>query len=351
MKIAYIVPSLIRSGPIKVVHQLVEALQKEHDVEVYYFKVPQREKLKFDAPVHYIGFREVIDFDAYDIIHSHTILADAYVWYHRKKIHKAKTVTTLHNYAKEDLVFSYGKIKAFWMVKVWELVTLKHDRVVVLSKDAVKYYKKFWRNQNLTYVYNGVAPIHIKETSSVETDAAIKIGVIASAGGISRRKGIDQVIRVLAGLPGHMLFIAGKETGESEVLKDLAHSLGVDDRVKFMGYCSDMDGFISDMDIFVIPSRSEGLPLSLLEIASAKKAIVCSDIPIFKEVMKSGEVKFFALEDIESLKHAIEEVDLKRELYADKAYAAYIANYTTKKMAENYLKVYKTLLKADKDEK
>ncbi len=344
MRIAFIVPSLIKSGPIKVVHQLVEELQKEHLIEIFYFKIPDREKLFFEVPVHQIKFIEAIDFDAYDIIHSHTILPDAYIWYHRNKIKKAKTVTTLHSYAKEELGFTYGEFQAFFIVKAWNLATSNHDQVVVLSKNAVNYYKQFWHNKNIVYVYNGVADMKIVISNKKDGRSEImKIGTIASAGGINRRKGIDQIIKAMPKLEDYELYIAGKETDETANLKQLAKMLGVLDRIYFLGYVDDMASFIKEMDLFVVSPRSEGFSLALQEIVRYKKPVVCSDVPIFRELFSETEVKFFMLNDIESLVEAIRDLSVNGDALAGNAYKKFLAMYTADKMAENYLNVYNIL--------
>jgi len=346
MKIAYIVPSLIKSGPIKVVHQLVEALQKEHAVEIFYFKVPEREKLSFSVPTYKIKFNEPIDFDTYDIIHSHTILADAYVWFHRNKIKQAKTVTTLHTYAKEGLLFAYGKVKSFFLLRLWKIVISKHDKIVVLSKDAVHYYKNMWDIENITFVYNGIRNTKIMKYDHIAPpNKIIKIGVIASAGGISRGKGIDQVIEAISKLESHELYIAGKETEESIVLKKQAQKLGVLKQIHFLGYVDNMASFLENMDLFVLPTRLEGLPLSLLEIARVGKPVVCSDIPVFKEIMNESEVSFFEMDNIKSLEMAIQKIEENKDVYSDRIQKAFFAKFTAEKMAENYLKVYEDLIK------
>ncbi|SFV60893.1 Glycosyltransferase [hydrothermal vent metagenome] len=348
MKIAYIVPSLIKSGPIKVVHQIISGLQKNHEIDVFYFKVPDREKLLFDVPTHKIDFTHAIDFDAYDVIHSHTILADAYVWYHRKKIGRAKTVTTIHNYAKEDLIFSYGRIKGNAMVWLWNMTTSKHNKVVVLSRDAEAYYRKFWKNKNISYVYNGIEAVEnlpFKVATSKSDRSVIKIGAIASAGGVNFRKGLDQMIRALPKLPHHQLYIAGKETAEAEKLKMLAQKIGVEDRIVFMGFVSDIETFIGEMDLFVVASRSEGFPLSLQEIVKYQKPAVCSNIAIFQEVFDEEEVTFFELENIDSLVGAIETATKDSSEKTEKAFEKFRLNYTTEQMARNYLEVYEMILK------
>lgn len=346
MKIAYIVPSLAKSGPVKVVHQLVKMLSKEHTIDVYYFNVPaNRELLIFDAPTYRISLFDKIKFDKYDIIHTHGLKPDAYIWWHQNDIHKTKTVTTLHNYVKEDLSFNYGKIKSFFLVKLWNLMASRHDQIVALSKDAVEYYRRFWRNQNITYVYNGISQVELVTKKREKANhEMIKIGAIASAGGINRRKGIDQVIKALPELPNYTLYIVGKETEESNNLKKLADYLKVLDRVKFLGYHSDIKTFISEMDLFVVSPRSEGFSLALQEIVRYKKPVVCSDITIFRELFTDKEVRFFTLDDIQSLISAIKDVSSHNEEMINRAYEKFIANYTTEKMAKKYLNVYKSLV-------
>jgi len=347
MKIAYIIPSLAKSGPIKVVHQLVENLSKDHEVEVYFFKIPvNREMLSFPVPVHHIKFSDLIDFDQYDIVHSHGVLPDAYVWWHRRVIMKAKKVTTLHNYAKEDLEYSYGKVKSFFMVKLWNLVTSKHDQIVTLSKDAVVYYKQIWKNKHITYVYNGISKIeNIKKLNKQNNKNLISIGAIASAGGVNQRKGLDQVIKAMPKLPDHLFYIVGKETEESDELKFLAQKLGVSNRVHFLGYHSDIESFIDDMDLFVVSPRSEGFSLALQEIVRHKKPVVCSDIPIFKELFSEEEVTFFTLDNIDSLVMAIKDISGEDDTLVENAYKKFLSRYTSEKMAENYLAIYTSLLK------
>lgn len=347
MKIAYIVPSLANSGPVKVVHQLVESLHKDHEIDVYYFNIREdREKLTFNVPTYQIDFFDKIEVDRYDIVHTHGLKTDAYIWWHHNNIHKAKTVTTLHNYVKEDLAFNYGKIKSFFLVKLWNLMTSRHDQVVTLSQDAVEYYRKFWRNKNITYVYNGIPQAEsIVTKKDRNNQEMIKIGAIASAGGINRRKGIDQVVKALPELPAYTFYIVGKETEESNNLKKLADQLKVLDRVKFLGYHSDIKTFISEMDLFIVSPRSEGFSLALQEIVRYKKPVVCSDITIFRELFTDEEIRFFTLDDIQSLISAIKDVSSHNEAMVSRAYEKFVTNYTTEKMAENYLKVYNMLMK------
>ncbi len=343
MKIAYLVPYIEQSGPVNVVNYLCRELQREHDVDVFYFK--DIKTIEFPVKTKRIGFFEKIDFDAYDIIHSHGVVPDAYVWWHRSLIHKAKTVTTLHNYVKEDFKYAYNPIKAFVLEKVWNIATSKHDQIVTLSKDAVKYYQTFWKNKKLDYVYNGIPSnvdilVHEKQFGE---DNLIKIGAIGS-GDITKRKGFDQVVQALQYLKNYSFYIAGTG-GQVENLKQLAKECKVEERVHFVGFQKNIALFIDAMDLFVVSSRSEGFSLALQEIARQKKPVVCSKIPIFQEIFSKEEVIYFELENISDLCLAIETVNEEKDIYGEKIFQKFNISYTSAVMAKNYLMLYNKIIK------
>lgn len=344
MKIAYFVPYLAPSGPVNVVNYLSQELSKEHEVDIFYFK--DINIAQFFVYTEKISFFHKIDFDKYDILHSHGVISDAYLWWHRGAIKRAKTITTLHNYVKEDYSYGYYPIKAFLLQRVWNIVTSRHDKVVTLSKDAVEYYRAFWMNKNLTYVYNGI-PMNLESYSSSTQrysidDEYIHIGAIGSHS-ISKIKGFDQAIRGLVGLPRFSLSIVG---GGSEVasLRALAERFGVEDRVHFIGYITDIPAFIESMDIFVVPSRSEGFSLALQEIVRGKKPVACSKIALFQELFSEEAVGFFALDSVESFVAIVQRVWEERESLVPKAFERFEMNYRAESMARNYLRVYENVL-------
>jgi len=122
MKIAYLIPYITNSGPVNVVRYLCDELKENHEIDVYYFK--NIVNTDFPVKTKKIGFFEKIEFDQYDIIHSHGVLPDAYTFWHKRNIAKAKTVTTLHNYVKEDFKYAYNPVKAFILEKAWNIACL-----------------------------------------------------------------------------------------------------------------------------------------------------------------------------------------------------------------------------------
>jgi glycosyltransferase involved in cell wall biosynthesis len=69
--------------------------------------------------------------------------------------------------------------------------------------------------------------------------------------------------------------------GRGELLGQLkaeAAELGLDGKVKFLGFRDDIPELLQELDIFVLPSLSEGLPLSALEAMAAGKPVVATDV-------------------------------------------------------------------------
>jgi len=338
MKIAYFVPYLVHSGPVAVVYYLVQELYRYHDIDIYYFK--DIDSLKFPVPTHKIALSYKIDFESYDILHSHGVVPDIYLWRHRSSIERAKTITTLHNYVREDYRYGYHPLKAYMLQRVWNLATSRHDRVVALSKDAMEYYQEFWYNPPTTYAYNGIPEHTDRDTKELyRDDTYTKLGLIGSSN-ISKIKGFDQAIIAIKDMPNFSLYIAGGG-GEIDHLRDLAISNGVESRVHFVGVVDDIDSFIVSMDILAVASYSEGFSLALQEIVRAKRSVVVSDIPIFRELFDSDEVSRFELDDIDSFIDSVRYALQNRDMI-DRAYEKFVTRYRSIDMAKRYLEIYES---------
>ncbi len=87
--------------------------------------------------------------------------------------------------------------------------------------------------------------------------------MLLAAGRLHHNKGFD-VLRALARLPDATLWLAG--TGpEQSALHALATGLGVAGRVRFLGWRDDVTTLMASVDVFVCPSRHEGLGSIVLE--------------------------------------------------------------------------------------
>ncbi len=90
----------------------------------------------------------------------------------------------------------------------------------------------------------------------------------------SPRKNLDTVLRALPETPGLHLAVAGREAGTP--YPALAQSLGVADRVHFLGFQKAMPALMRSVDLMVFPSRYEACPLVLLEALASGLPVVTS---------------------------------------------------------------------------
>ena len=75
-------------------------------------------------------------------------------------------------------------------------------------------------------------------------------------------------------------------------LKEQSKHLGIDEHVIFTGYCEDVPSLLSEIDINVIASLSEGVPLTLFEAMAAGCAIVSTNVGGLGEVIEDNETGF-----------------------------------------------------------
>jgi glycosyltransferase involved in cell wall biosynthesis len=120
--------------------------------------------------------------------------------------------------------------------------------------------------------------------------ASYTLGV---AGRVTKEKGIGDILTAFAQLPpvvdGAVLQLVIMGDGpDRKYFEKLSGTLGVSERVKWLGHRTDIPELWQTIDVAVFPSRYEGLPLALLEAMAAMRPIVAVDLPIFTQVLSGG---------------------------------------------------------------
>ena len=345
LKVALLLPSLARTGPIFVANKIVQNLKHEVDFTVFYFD--KIEDLPFDCKTVKIGFFEKFDFKDFDIVHSHMMRPDWYLIYHKISSF-TKTVTTFHQYIFDNLKYTHNAIISHVLTYLWLFKISKINHIVCLSKGMKEYYSNKKINKSISYISNGVnIPIINNEVNKEDIqkikDLKSKYTVIGTMAKYDARKGLEQIIKVLAINP-KIAFVLIGDGSEKENLLALANQLNVNDRIFFAGFRKNSTDYLPYFDIYIAPSRSEGVSLSLLEAIASKTPVVCSNIISFTELFDKDEISFFELDNIESLNDAITFSLENSSKLKEKAFEKYQNNYTETIMAQQYLKLYKNLI-------
>ena len=149
---------------------------------------------------------------------------------------------------------------------------------------------------------------------------------LLSAGRLVYQKGLDLGMRALADLK-HLNWqwtIAG-DGPQLDHLKTLAHELGIQDRVIFAGWQSreQIIQQYQQANIFLFPSRHEGMPNAVLEAMASGLPVVASRIAGNEELVVDGKTgSLFPSEDVSSLRDVLQKLLIDSSLYQQMGFAS-----------------------------
>lgn len=231
-------------------------------------------------PFRYIKqLTRIIKENNYDIVHSNTNSASAYLDLYPAKKAKCK-VRIAHSHNTDCLVK--------WQHKLLKpLLPSVTTHRLACSKAAAEWL--FGKNQDFKIINNGIdfksfmyneqVRYAIRENLSLQD--TFVIGNVAS---FQERKNqrflIEMMPEILREVSSAKLVLIGSGTTEYE-LKELTQSLGVDENVLFMGNRSDVNILLQGFDVFCFPSLYEGLGVAYVEaMASGLPVIIANGVPL-----------------------------------------------------------------------
>jgi glycosyltransferase involved in cell wall biosynthesis len=183
--------------------------------------------------------------------------------------------------------------------RAWRHIARQVDTVIV-NADALRVEGE-QRGMRCRWVLlqNGVDTEHFR-LPPADANARAALGldprrpVVGTIGRLEDRKGHDQLLRaaaaMLAGANGRrpQLVIVG-DGPLRESLAGQAQTLGVADSVRFEGTVADVRPVLAAMDVFVLPSRAEGMSNALMEAMAAARPVVATAVGGNTEVVTDGE--------------------------------------------------------------
>jgi glycosyltransferase involved in cell wall biosynthesis len=226
-----------------------------------------------------------------------------------------------------------------WIVfcKLFNIVFVNAKRII----DVLGQTKKF-DTRKCKLVYVGVEPIPLSD--STRKNARNELGIkddeicLMGIGRVAPQKGFDYGIRALAQIVEKFNKVKFVIVGDGDIQghRQLASDCGVNDHVIFTGFREDIHSLVQAIDIFWLPSRSEGIPNTMLEAMAAKKPVIVFDIAGVAEVVKNNENGIVVpFEDITGFKTATQQlIDNvgERNRLAENGYKTVVTEYSMEKM-------------------
>ena len=200
-----------------------------------------------------------------------------------------------------------------------------------------------------------------KATAKQSVGASLHMPIVLMAANLAPHKGQETAIRAMAMLKktgvNVACWLAGIERQDRGAyttrLQDLCNELGVADRVRFLGQREDMPDLLRAADIFVLPSTSEGLPLSVLEAQATKVPVLAAPTAGIPEVVTDGETGFLIpAEDAAGYAQRIESLLNCPEIHhrvTEQAYKQVIKAHNWQTYCETVWMLYHSLMKGRRD--
>lgn len=205
--------------------------------------------------------------------------------------------------------------------------------------------------QGLRKVVNGIDPepfsgfdrAAVRRQLGLAADAVVAIAV----GRLARPKAIDLLLRAMARTGRELIALIAGDGPERTALEATARALGLGERARFLGRREDMPRLLAAADLYVAPTRREGLSLAALEAMAAGLPLIVSDLPEFREIVENGvNGLVFPVGNVEALAQALSLLAGMPELRANMAAASAgrMAHFTWERMGRETVAVYQEAL-------
>lgn len=281
-----------------------------------------------------------------DILHTSEFRANVMALMCRRQ-RAATLVSTAHGWIANDLK---GRIFRF----ADKVVLPRFDAVVMVSHATRNLIPRWWLPDRRTHVLSnalvlGVYGREIIETPRIKRDISAG-ATLLNVGRLSPEKGQDLLLRAVAALspryPQLKLKFAGIGPLETS-LRELAASLGIADRVEFLGYIQHMPPLYADVDLVVQSSFTEGMPNVILEAAYLRVPILATAVGGTAEVVEHGKSAWLIPpHSLEALTDGIEQYLRNPQLFAtmgDDAHARIRTYFSFDVRTRNLMDIYERL--------
>lgn len=213
--------------------------------------------------------------------------------------------------------------------------------------------------QRITTIYNAIMPFDVShiDRETVRKRIALKKDDVffVAVGRLVYEKGHEFLVEAMSIVakeePHAIAGICGAGPLHDQ-LQTQIERLGLQDKVKLLGQWDEISELLAASDVFVLPSRWEGLPMALLEGMMAGLPVIAARVEGVEEVVQPGEHGLLVpLESPEELAQAILQLlhsPEDRQRMGKAARERVLSSYATDRMCESYLQVIEQGLNREK---
>lgn len=310
--------------------------------------VPSLHTKHFDAISHTFFSTIHALFQPYDIIHYHGVGPALLAWIPRVFKPRCRVVVTFHCIDRKHQKWNRFARLALRLGE-WAACAFAHQTIVV-SKTLQQYCRNVYETETV-YIPNGV-PVPILPIASALLQDQFQLqpqGYILAVSRLVRHKGIHHLVAAYHDLQTTLpLVIVGGSAFTDNYVSELQQMALGNRNIRFVGYQEGaaLAELFANAAVFVQPSETEGLPITLLEAMAYGRPIVASDIPENQEALGGCGILFRnrdAGDLTQKLAYALAETTVMRRL-ADQAKERAVRHYHWHDIAQQTEKLYRQLV-------
>lgn len=249
----------------------------------------------------------------------------------------------------------HGVIEGFprWRERLhaWMVNQLSQGIVAVSELTRQKSVEEGIRPDKVIVIPNGIVPVEAatlnRSAMRSELGVAEKEVVLISVGRLVYQKAHEYLVsampQVLNAMPNVKVIVCGDGVLRVDLERQI-HSLELENVFSLLGVQPNVAKYLAAADIFVLPSRWEGLPIALLEAMSAGLPVIATRVEGVDEVVQEGVQGLLVKpESVEDLAKAIlqlsQDMEIRRRM-GDASRLRVLEYYTIDRMCERYLQVF-----------
>lgn len=268
---------------------------KQENLTAYKLKHLVRTMSPLSDVLAYFEIKKLVKQLRPDIVHLNSSKAGVLGSLAAKKLKVAKIIYTAHGFVFNEPLPRQKK----WLYKKIELANSRRlDKIIAVSDyDRQTAIKAGIHADKLTTIHNGIDP-HLNFLTKEEARSKILtilnhpnsqipkfpnsclLGCVAN---LYPTKGLDVLIRAMTKVDAKLIIVGSGP--EKKNLQLIAYGLRLNDKIFFSGPIPNASTYLKAFDLFVLPSRKEGLPYVLLEAMAGRVPIVATKVGGVPEII------------------------------------------------------------------
>lgn len=282
-----------------------------------------------------------------------------------KKIVEKEQITVIHSHHRmaafyTEILFGSSIIKianahnTFFDKKLLTRFAYRNTKVIAVGEMVKKNLVGFYKisSEQITVIHNAIKPFDGKISPIPLLTEYRENGykIIGNVGRLSDQKGMEYFINAVPGViekfPKTKFVIVG-DGEDKDKLVNMVKQMNLDEYITFLGYRSDIQNVMSQMDFIVLSSLWEGLPLTPIEAFSVGKTVVATAVDGTPEIVQNGingilikpkDIK----EIVNNICYLLNNIDVLDKFHVS-AKERYNAEFSFEKLRMNYIGFYRIM--------